>query len=231
MKRVSINSFEMKNIGFNYGAGEMIFTDVNYVFNPGEVLFIQGPQGAGKNTLIKLMLGLLSPTQGDYLVNGTSVNQFSYAEFDPIRLNIGYSFDVGGLINNQSLYENMMLLLNFHNFIEPSKRFDHIVNLLARFQIDEHKHLRPSAVSSSIRKMAVVLRAFLLHPEIVILDNPTQGISVEMIPAFMELIEEHRQKHNLKHIIISSDDKNLINQLGGRVMHVTRTGLLEESRQ
>lgn len=226
MKRESIESMELFNLGYAYGNGEKVFSGFNFIFKEGEVLYIQGKKGAGKNTLVKLLLGLLTPNEGEYRINGTVVNEFSYAEFDAYRLNMGYSFDVGGLINNQGLYENLRFVLDYHDYLKSEERYDYIVKLMERFEFEKQKHLRPALVSSTVRKVASVLRAFILRPEMVLLDNPTQGMNVEHVPVLVELIKEHQRIHSLKHVIISSDDNTLISQLDGRTVSVTPTGFV-----
>ena len=226
MKRQSLESVCFKDLGFSYDNQEKVFAKFTHEFKSGETLFIQGPRGSGKNTFIRLLLGLLSPMEGEYLINGVCVNEFGHDEFDPFRLNIGYSFDVGGLINNQTLYENFRFLLDYHGFQNPSERFDYIVRMMEVFHLDQQKHLRPAFISSSSSKAAGVLRAFALKPEMLILDNPTQGMSMEHIPALVGLIHEHQKEHNLKYVIISSDDQGFIAQLQGKVVRVTASGLL-----
>lgn len=226
MRRESIESMELFNMGYSYGNGEKVFSGLNLKFKEGEVVYIQGRKGAGKNTLAKLLLGLLTPCEGEYRINGKVVNDFSYAEFDSFRLNMGYSFDVGGLINNQSLYENFRFLLDYHDYLRSEERFDHIVKLMERFEFDKQKHIRPALVSSTVRKAATVARAFLLRPEFVLLDNPTQGMNIEHLPVLVDLIKEHQRSHLLKYVIISTDDISLINQLQGKVVGVTPTGFV-----
>lgn len=227
MKRERIECLEFLQMGFGYNAHEKVFADLSFKFNAGEVLYLQGPRGSGKNTFIKLLLGLVSPTQGHYLINGTSVNDFSYSEFDSFRLNMGHSFDVGGLINNLTLYENFRLPLDYHDFLGVHERFDFIVAMLERFHLNEQKHLRPAFVSASARKAASVLRAFALLPEMIILNDPTQGMSMEHVPVLVELIKHHQRRHGLKHVIIATDDVGLLRQLEGRIMSVTTNGLQE----
>lgn len=230
MKREKIDSVEFKDLSFNYQSQEKVFTGLNFEFPANEVLYLQGPRGSGKNTLIKLLLGLNSPTEGEYLINEKCVNDYSYREFDSFRLNMGYSFDVGGLINNLSLYENFKLLLDYHNFLTPGERSDYLLEMMKVFHLEEQKHLRPALISSSARKAAAVLRAFLLRPEMIILNDPTQALSMEHIFPLIELIKKHQQEHNLKYIIISSDDSGLINQLSGRVVKVMPDSLIEEKK-
>ncbi len=230
MKRINIDRVELKGMSYFYDPESIIFKDVNFVFKPGEILYLQGSRGAGKNTLIKLLLGLLPPTEGEYLINNIRVNDFSHKEFDPFRLNIGYSFDVGGLLNNQTIYENFRTLIDYHNFLDQHERFDYITKMMERFELENIKHLRPAFISSSARKAASVLRAFTLKPGMMILNDPTQGLSAEHIPNLVELIRDHQRHHGLEHIIISSDDVGLINKLKGRIVKVTSSGLLDEDQ-
>ncbi len=225
MRRFPISRIALDEVCFGYDAAASVFAGLSHRFEPGEVLYLQGPRGSGKNTLLRLLLGLEIPTAGRYLINDVAVNERDHVEFDPYRLNLGSAFDVGGLVNNHTLYENFRLLLDYHAHGEPGTRFDYVVALLERFDLDGVKHLRPAFVSSTARKAAAVLRAFALRPEVLILDNPTQGMSVEHIPTLVALIREHRERHGLNYVIISSDDTTLIGQLGGRIARVTPTEL------
>jgi len=220
MKRVDIQSIELNSIGFSY-QDKKVLENVNFRPQSGDVYFLQGPRGSGKRTLIKLLLGIHAPTHGEYRINGQLMNHLSHSEFDRYRLNIGYSFDVGGLINNHTIYENFKILLDYHDFKEQA-HFDYIVSLLKRFDIDEQKHLRPSLVSNGVRKAASIMRALALKPQCLILNNPTQGLSPEHVPVIVELIEEYKRCHNLKFVIIASDDWKLCNQLNGKI-HLLHT--------
>jgi phospholipid/cholesterol/gamma-HCH transport system ATP-binding protein len=233
MKREKIISLELKDLDFFYDPQKKIFDNVNFRFEKSEVLYLQGPRGAGKKSLIKLLLGLTTPNVGEYLINGSVVNGLSFTEFTPLRLNMGYAFDVGGLINTLTMYQNFRLILDYHDFLEASEREDYIVQLMKRFRIHELKDMRPAHVSSSTRKAANLMKAFLLKPEMVILNDPTQGLSQEDINPLVELIREHQEKHSLKFVIISSNDSELTKSLEGRAVNVTPKGFfdLEVSRR
>jgi phospholipid/cholesterol/gamma-HCH transport system ATP-binding protein len=226
MKRVDIQSIELDNLGFSYGS-ESVLQNLNFRPEPGDIYFLQGPRGSGKRTLLKLLLGIHPPTQGEYRINGEVMNHLSHDQFDRFRLNIGYAFDVGGLINNHTIYENFKILLDYHDF-KDAEHFGYIVSLLEKFKIDHLKHLRPSFVSTGVRKAAAILRALALKPQVLILNNPTQGLSPEHIPHLIQLIEEHREKHQLKFVIIASDDWRLCNQLNGKI-HLLRANATEMS--
>ncbi len=225
MKRFDINSLELHNLGFSYGS-ERVLENVNFHPQAGEIYFLQGPRGCGKRTLLKLLMGIHPPTQGEYRINDQIMNHLTHDEFDQFRLNIGYAFDVGGLINNHTIYENFKILLDYHDFKE-AEHFGYIVSLLEKFKIDHLKHLRPSFASTGVRKAAAILRAIALKPQVLILNNPTQGLSPEHVPLLIQLIEEHREKYNLKFVLIASDDWRLCNQLNGKI-HLLKSLITEK---
>ncbi len=227
MKRENIETLELKELEFFYNPKEKVFDGVNFNFVAGEVIYLQGPKGSGKNSLIKILLGLNSPNKGEYLINGKVVNEYCFKEFTPVRLNMGFAFDIGGLLNTLTLYQNFRLILDYHDFLETSKREVYIEQLMKRFHIYEQKDMRPAHVTSSTNKAANLIKAFLLRPEMVILNEPTQGLSMEDIDPLVELIKEHQEKYSLKFVIISSNDSELTKKLAGRAVSVTPCGFFD----
>jgi phospholipid/cholesterol/gamma-HCH transport system ATP-binding protein len=225
MKREPIEKLEFRNLKFSYEDGREVFTGLDFDFSAEPILYLQGPTGGGKTTLMKILVGLASPTSGDYLINGQEVGGLSFSEFDAYRLNMGYAFDVGGLINNQSLYENFKLPLDFHGFMEEQHKRDYIIGRLELFHLGEQKHIRPAFVSTGARKAASLLKALLLDPAVAILNDPTLGLNSELIEPFIALIREHQIKRGLKHVIIASEDMNLMHHLPGRIVQVTNKRL------
>lgn len=228
MKRNKIETLEFKNLNFFYDQSNPIFKDVNYIFPETDVTFIQGPTGGGKTTLMKLLLGLVGPTTGEYLINGKPVQNLSYTEFDEYRLNMGFSSDVGGLINNQSIFENFKLPLDFHDYVSPNDLQDYIIEFLQLFNLQDQKNLRPAFVSSGTRKAASVLKAFILNPQVLILNNPTLGLNQEHIKPLVNLIELHRKQKGLKHVFIASDDVSFMQYFNYKSIQVLNNNIVEE---
>ena len=212
MKRESIQSLEFKKMSFHYSGQGIVFDEVNFKFPENSFLLLQGPTGGGKNTLLKIMAGLVPITNGEYLINGQNMEQLSHSEFDRYRLSIGYAFDNGGLINNLTLYENFKLILDFHTeYSQEEKKFK-ILEALSLLNLDEVKHLRPAMVSSGSRKAALLIRSLFLDPEMLVLNNPTLGLNIEHLDSFVKMIQIHQREKNLKHIIVASDDMNFISK-------------------
>ena len=229
MIRESIRSLEFRQLDFSYGEAAEIFKGLSHHFRDDMVTVLQGPTGGGKTTLIRLLLGMLQPGAGEYLINGQVVNRQSFHEFNRFRLNMGYAADDGGLIHNMTIYENFKLPLDYHGYRPAADRREYILERLARFNLDKQMFLRPSFVSGGTRKVASVLKAFLLDPEVLILNNPTMGLGSEHVLPLVNLIRHHRESRNLRHVLICSEDRGFLRHLDARVLQVSSTHLTEST--
>ncbi len=227
MKRTNIESIEFKDLCFSNDLETKVFSQLNFKWPQG-IVYLRGNESSGKKIILQLLMGLLSPSDGAYLINGVKVNDMDHFEFDSFRLNFGQTFDVGGLINNMTIYENFRMPLDYHDVQTENNRHDYILAMMKIFHLDNLKHLRPSAVSLSTRKAACLLRAFILRPQVLVLDDPTQGLAHEYVESLAELIKDHQKNWGLKYIVICSEDGNLKKHLIGRSLQVTPMAIIEE---
>jgi phospholipid/cholesterol/gamma-HCH transport system ATP-binding protein len=98
---------------------------------------------------------------GRYLINGEDVTQFSFEEFLPYRLKIGFGFSTRGLIHNQTLRQNLELPLRFHKFLRGKALHLWLAECVEYFELREDLDRRPAEVSPSSQKATLILRAFL----------------------------------------------------------------------
>lgn len=215
----AIDAFEMKDLKFNFGE-QTIFENITVELPPNKVVWIHGSSGSGKSVFAKLLCGLVQATEGHYSINGDHVNEMSFEEFLPLRMNIGYSFDYGGLINNRTILQNIKLPLEYHHaadHLETEKRVKEMVEL---FHLDSVLHQRPATIPGAFRKAACVARAFVMNPEMLVLDDPTAGLRGEQKKKLKELIRQRRHEGTLKHVFIVTEDNEFIGDLFDEVILV-----------
>jgi ABC-type multidrug transport system ATPase subunit len=174
------------------------------------VVVIRGAQGAGSSTLMQILAGLQPPASGSYLINGVAVENMSFEEFLPFRLRMGYAFDMGGLISNRTLFENLVLPLNYHKICSVQEAERRVLALMERFQLINFKDLRIAYVSASLRKMTVLIRSIIMEPEILFLDDPNIRISKEAQQMYAELLRELINNGTLHTIFIASFDESFL---------------------
>lgn len=201
-----VRDLKFENLTFGFeGAKETVFENITYNMPKARAVWIRSPGGRGKSTLLRLLAGLISPQTGHYFINGNDVSQMSFEEFLPYRLAMGYAFDFGGLINNKTLAENLLLPLQYHQLITPeeaNERVDHALNL---FALDQSKDSRPSAVPGSQRKMTIVIRAFINAPQVAFLDDPLTGLKEDNINDLLHYVEESFSMRGLRQIFFTSE--------------------------
>lgn len=202
-----IRSLRLENISFGYEGRTRVFENLNFAIPEDPLVWLHGPAGQGKSSLLKILAGLVTPQSGHYFINDVDVLSLSFQEFLPYRLRIGYAFETGGLLSNRSLYENLMLPLMFHKLCSRQEADERVMGWFKRFDLVKVKDQRPFAVAGSQRKAAVVLRAFIHHPEIVLLDDALAGLKQQGVEAFQELLQVCMQEHGLKHILFCSEDE------------------------
>jgi ABC-type multidrug transport system ATPase subunit len=172
------------------------------------VIVIRGAQGAGSSTVMQILAGLQTPTSGSYLINGVPVENMSFEEFLPFRLRMGYGFDTGGLLSNRTLFENLVLPLNYHKICSPQEAERRVLALMERFQLAHFKDLRIAYVSASLRKMTVLIRSIIMDPEILFLDDPNIRVSKEAQQMYAELLRELINNGSLHTIFIASFEES-----------------------
>ena len=208
-------------MGFNFDShSKPLFSHLNFNFERGESYWIKGSPGCGKSTLLRLLVALNLPTFGDVLINGESIKNLSFEEFLPLRMKIGYSFDLGGLISNRTLRDNLLLPLIYHNMMSPDQAKQWVEKLALEFDIAADLALRPSRVSGSTKKAAVVARSMVMSPRVLVLDDPTTALSISRVDKLIQLIDEGRTSGQIDYVFFVSEDLNFARKVGTRTIEI-----------
>jgi ABC-type multidrug transport system ATPase subunit len=198
---------ETKQLQFSFGAGQQILHNLNLQVPAGSIYGFLGPNGAGKTTTLRLLLGLLKKQQGGITLFGKDVQQH---RMDILRR-------LGTLIEQPSLYLHLTGKENLQIFrltYQCSKsRIDEVLQLV-RLQQAANKKVK--AYSLGMKQRLAIAIALLHDPEILILDEPTNGLDPNGIIETRELIKELNRNHG-KTILVSS---HLLGEVEKMATHV-----------
>lgn len=219
-----LEQLQMKDLNFAFGE-KSILKNVNLDLPVGKVVWIHGASGSGKSVFAKILSGLMQSSSGDYVINGESVNQMSFEEFLPLRMNIGYSFDFGGLINNRTILQNLKLPLEYHRAVSTEEADALVAEMSEMFNLGSVLHERPATIPGAFRKAACVARAFIMNPEMMVLDDPTTGLRGELKKKLKELIRRRRHEGTLKHVFIVTEDHEFVGDLFDEVILVKNNSI------
>jgi phospholipid/cholesterol/gamma-HCH transport system ATP-binding protein len=155
---------------------KVILNEVSFKLQAGHMIIILGASGAGKSTVLRLILGLLRPDSGAIMVNGQRVDQLSERDLMPVRANLGMVFQEGALFDSLSVRENVGYKL-FEETQMPIAEVDQRVDEVLGFVgLAEYRDRMPSELSGGQRRRVAIARALTSRPRILLYDEPTTGL-------------------------------------------------------
>jgi phospholipid/cholesterol/gamma-HCH transport system ATP-binding protein len=166
-------AFENVSLAFD---DKVILKRISFVVLPGRMKICLGASGAGKSTILRLILGLLRPDEGAIWVHGRRVDQMSEAELMPVRAELGMVFQEGALFDSLTVRENVGYRL-FEQTREPIATIDERVNEVLGFVgLEDFGERMPSEISGGQRRRVAIARALTSRPKTLLYDEPTTGL-------------------------------------------------------
>jgi putative ABC transport system ATP-binding protein/lipoprotein-releasing system ATP-binding protein len=177
--------------------------NISLTINKGEFLSIVGHSGSGKTTLISIIGGILKPTTGRVLLEGTDICTLDDSRLSEYRVNrIGFMFQFASLLPILTAKENVLLpgIFNPGKNVADDKA---AVDLLEMVGIGEKADSYPSQLSGGQQRRVAIARALLNKPDIILADEPTGDLDEETEAEIMNLFEKINQKHGVTIILIT----------------------------
>ena len=177
--------------------------NISLTINKGEFFSIIGHSGSGKTTLISIIGGILKPTSGRVLLEGTDISTLDDNRLSEYRANrIGFMFQFASLLPILTAKENVMLpgIFNPIKSMADEKTAEELLDMVG---IGEKKDSYPSQLSGGQQRRVAIARALLNKPDIILADEPTGDLDEDTEGEIMNLFEEINQKHNVTIILIT----------------------------
>lgn len=166
---------EVRNLTMAYGS-RVIQRELDFEVRRGDIFVIMGGSGCGKSSLLKHLLGLLSPAEGDVYYGDQCFNRATDSERDRLRQRWGITYQSGGLISAMTLAQNVALPLEQYSSHSAATIRDIVALKLALVGLDGYQSYMPSEISGGMRKRAALARAIALDPDILFFDEPSAGL-------------------------------------------------------
>ncbi len=185
--------------------------DDNHVLNgfsmalcEGENLVIMGRSGSGKSVMIKCLVGLMQPDHGDIEIMNKNINELDQDELNSLRTEIGFLFQGSALYDSMTVRENLKFPLRKR--IEDSVEAEKLVHeALKSVGLTEAIDLMPSELSGGMQRRVALARAIILHPKIIIYDEPTTGLDPITAKEIIELMRNIQKIYGASSLIITHD--------------------------
>ena len=225
---------EAKNVSKNYGVYKAL-QNVSFKFYEGETVSIVGPNGAGKTTFVNVLTGLLTPTIGEVDFCGRSISGVG-----PVKLSqygMARAFQLVQIFPQMTVQETIMSAVisqmgfqyNFWSAASNQKRLlDKAFEVAKIFNLDGKMSWQASYLSQGEKKLLDIASAFALDPKVILLDEPTSGISTADKRGIMDTLMQAAKLTGIKTILLVEHDMELVAEYSTRIVALAEGKLLAD---
>ncbi len=200
---------------------------VSFDIKSGEFLFLVGPSGVGKTTVIKLILGAIKPTQGEIVVTFPKSKK-KKGGIEEIRRLIGTVYQDTRLVMDKTVYENIDLALDIIG-TPKEKKSQMIEKVLKKVGLEDRSNLFPSQLSGGELQRTSLARALVIKPLLILADEPTGNLDPESAWKLIELLRKIN-KEDKTTILMTTHNTQIVDSLKTRVIRL-KLGKVEKDKK
>ena len=191
---------------------EEVLKGIDLDIRRGEIFVIMGPSGSGKSVLLKHIIGLETPDDGEILIEGESIQ--SPGVMDKYRM--AMVFQSGALLNSLTVGENVGLYLAEHRLKPPAEIARIVADKLELVGLKGREDMYPSELSGGMKKRAAIARSLVIEPQLILYDEPTSELDPLMAVTIGEEILSLNHRIHVTSIVVSHD-RELAFGIGDRI--------------
>ncbi len=184
---------------------KQVLKGVSFDVQDGEVFFIIGGSGVGKSVLIKHLVGLLYPDEGEIFLDGEEISRFDEAQMYPVREKCAMVFQHSTLFDSMTCVENVALPLRKHKNLKMKEAIAEARKRLEQVHMQEFADRFPPELGDGMRKRVAIARALTLDPKYVLFDEPTTSLDPVSARRVDKLIRELSDTVGVTSIVVSHD--------------------------
>lgn len=220
---------ELKGVTKAYPNGVHALNHIDLVIEDGEFVYVIGPTGSGKSTLIKLLNGETVPDLGTVMVNGTDVGALKHRKVPAYRRNIGCIFQDYRLLPTLTVYENIAFALEVTG--TPAKKIrKRVREVLDLVDLKEKERAYPNELSGGQQQRVTIGRAIANNPSILIADEPTGNLDPNMSLEIIALLEKINEKFGTT-IVMVTHDQTIVDRFRKRTIMLDSGYIVHDSHK
>jgi cell division transport system ATP-binding protein len=198
-------------------ANEPVLRDLNFAVAKGEFVFLTGPSGVGKTTLLRLLAGLERATKGQMLFNGKSLSDASPRELLRFRQSVGFVFQDYKLLADRSCAANVAFPLEVRG-VRPAELKRRVASLLEWVGLEHKARWRPERLSGGEQQRVAIARALACDPLLLLADEPTGNLDPELAQGTLRLFDDANARGVT--VVLATHDLALVERYDRRVIHL-----------
>jgi len=202
--------------------------DVSFEIKKGEFVFITGKSGAGKSTIVSLIMGEQKADSGDVWVDGILMNKAKFKDIIKIRRKMGVIYQDFRLLKNKTVKENILIALDIVGYKDesPAEQLDRV---LKKVGLEGREDFFPSQLSGGELQKVCLARALIVDPKVLIADEPTGNLDPENSWQLMKLLAKINQDG--KTVIMATHNFDIVNSMGKRVIKLDKAKLISDKEK
>jgi len=219
---------KLKNVSKIYPPHSIALQGISLALEPGEMVNIVGRSGAGKTTLIKLLIGEEKPTEGEVFFHDYLVNEADSGTLSLIRQKIGVVFQDYKLLSGKTAYDNVAYILEVIGASDEEIKRD-VPKVLGVVNLEDKAAVYPHQLSGGEKQRLAIARALIHQPEVIIADEPSGNLDSYNTWEIVEILKRIHQLGTT--IIVSTHDKEIIRQIEGRIITLKEGKIVSDSQE
>ena len=214
------------HVSKSYSAGSFALRDVSLEVGRGEFVFLTGPSGAGKTTLMKLIFAAGHPSEGQIVVLGRNIARLGEAAVPQLRRRIGVVFQDFKLLPRRTVEENVGLALDVVGTPRRKARAK-VFSILKQLGLHHRRYHHPLSLSGGEQQRVAIARALVNEPEILLADEPTGNLDPELTVEIMDLIASAATRGTT--VLVATHELDLVARYGKRSVRLKSGRIVEDS--
>ena len=209
---------ELQDLHKSFGDKEVL-KGIDAIFEDGKTNLIIGQSGSGKTVLMKNIVGLFTPEQGQILYDGRDFVRMTQKERVMLRREMGMIFQAAALFDSMSVLENVMFPLDMFSDMNREDRIKRAKFCLERVNLKGAEEKFPGEISGGMQKRVAIARAIALNPKYLFCDEPNSGLDPKTSLVIDDLIHGITQEYNMT-TIINTHDMNSVMGIGEHIIYI-----------
>ncbi len=207
---------EARNLKKSFGA-QRVLDGVNLCIREGESVVILGRSGGGKSILLKHLVGLIQPDEGEVIIDGENIVGMNERRLLDVRHKFGMLFQSAALFDSMTVAENVGFALRREKDLTVEGLTHRVAEALEMVDLSGIEKKKPSELSGGMRKRVGLARAIVYRPEIVLYDEPTTGLDPIVADSIDQLIVRVRDRLNVTSVVVTHDMRSA-RRVGQRIV-------------
>ncbi len=195
-------AIQLKNVS-KYYDDQCVLKDISFTVRRGETKIILGGSGSGKSTILKLIIGLEKPDEGEIWVDGEETTRYEESRLNEVRAKIGMVFQEGALFDSLTVEENVAYRLYEQTNLNEEEIETIVRQTLGFVDLEEALHKMPAELSGGMRRRAGIARALVGNPKIMLYDEPTAGLDPIVARTINELVIKLRDLEGVSSVFVT----------------------------